>query len=399
MSSTKEVLDRPEALRPALHLTRRFFAGLRRNLPQVLAGGCAAHALFPNFPLLTLGGATLLLAAAGLSRSRHPWYGPFRKPHPVRGHVEEWTRLEGPPDRGGRGEWLIGRCMDTGEELWVTDKDMRAHLCMFGTTGGGKTVALEGFAYQAMAGGSGMCFVDGKADPKTWFDLYSMARRCGREDDLLVLNFLTSAGGEKVAGFEGDENLGAAIQSNTFNPFTHGGSDTLTELVVSLMRPEGHNSDGMWRGRAEAMIRSLMRALVHMRDSGQVVLSVARLREYMTLAKIAELETDESLHAYAREQLTAYLNELPGYRAAQQFGADDPNQAALRAQYMEQAEKQHGFLTMQFTELLGLVEGTYGHIFDVEFGDVNFQDVIYNRRLLYVMLPALEKSPSSLANL
>ena len=41
----------------------------------------------------------------------------------------------------------------------------------------------------------------------------------------------------------------------------------------------------------------------------------------------------------------------------------------------------------------------YGYIFRTNLGEVDFWDVVINRRILVVLLPALEKSPEELSNL
>lgn len=62
----------------------------------------------------------------------------------------------------------------------------------------------------------------------------------GREDDLLVMNFMT--GGTDISG-----GAGGISRSNTLNPFTSGSSDQLTQMCVSLMDEAG--GDGaVWKG-------------------------------------------------------------------------------------------------------------------------------------------------------
>lgn len=54
---------------------------------------------------------------------------------------------------------------------------------------------------------------------------------------------------------------------------------------------------------------------------------------------------------------------------------------------------------MQFTKTLEMLSGTYAHITKTDLAEVDFRDIITNRRILYVMLPSLEKSPESLKDL
>ena len=56
-----------------------------------------------------------------------------------------------------------------------------------------------------------------------------MARACGREDDVQVLNFLTGSTDVDPHG------PGAARLSNTFNPFLHGSADAITQLLIAQM--------------------------------------------------------------------------------------------------------------------------------------------------------------------
>lgn len=54
---------------------------------------------------------------------------------------------------------------------------------------------------------------------------------------------------------------------------------------------------------------------------------------------------------------------------------------------------------MQLTKTFGSLADTYGHIIRVNLAEVDLKDVVLNRRILVVLLPALEKSPDELSNL
>ena len=95
-------------------------------------------------------------------------------------------------------------------------------------------------------------------------------------------------------------------------------------------------------------------------------------------------QRDFPLHIH--NALKAYLISLPGF----QESAPKQNDTVL---------EQHGYLQMQFTKLLGSLSDSYGFIFKTNLGEVDFKDVVLNRRILVVLLPALEKSTDELANL
>ncbi len=66
---------------------------------------------------------------------------------------------------------------------------------------------------------------------------------------------------------------------------------------------------------------------------------------------------------------------------------------------VRQVREQHGFITMQLTRVFGSLADTYGHIIRTNLAEVDLKDVVLNRRILVVLLPALEKSPEELSNL
>lgn len=271
--------------------------------------------------------------------------------------------------------------MNLKQPVWLSDTQMRQHMLVMGTTGAGKTEFLLNLIAQAMAMGGGAIFVDGKADVKTWVRLYSIAKRLGVEENLRVLNFGLFLGNDLSAA-----DLGAAKYdlSNTMNPFTLGDANQLAEMMASLMAEAG--GDGaMWKGRAEAMMRALLTALVDLRNAGVLLLGPSVISEYMPLDRLASLENDSRLTPLARSEIKRYLDSVAGFRAGGQGKVE--------------ADKQHGFLVMQFTEILGLLNNAYGHIMDSKLGEIDFYDIIVNRRILYVMLPAMEKSGNSIKNL
>lgn len=142
-----------------------------------------------------------------------------------------------------RGICFLGNELKTNSELWFTNEDMRTHVLIFGSTGSGKTEALISIAYNALIMGSGFIYVDGKGDNTLYAKIFSMARSMGREDDLLIINFMTGA--RDIIGPQ-EKRL-----SNTMNPFSSGSSSMLSQLVVSLMDSSSSSSDGdMWKGRA-----------------------------------------------------------------------------------------------------------------------------------------------------
>lgn len=293
-----------------------------------------------------------------------------------------------------RGIAFFGNDRKTGEELWFANDDMRTHALIFGSTGSGKTEALVSLAYNALVQGSGFIYVDGKGDNSLYAKVFSMVRSMGREDDLLLINFMTGA--RDIVGPQ-EKRL-----SNTLNPFCQGSSSMLTQLVVSLMG--GSNQQGgdgdMWKGRAIAFVEALMRLLVYMRDDGAILLDANSIRNYFDLGRLESIVIDkvfprddqesvniEQIPKLVTDPLRNYLNTLPGYNKEK------------KGKQVSQVLEQHGFITMQLVRSFSSLADTYGHIIRTNLAEVDFKDVVLNRRILVVLLPALEKSPDELSNL
>lgn len=318
---------------------------------------------------------------------------PFRLP--IFAKLLDYNDLK--PGRGepnmSRGICFYGNEQRTNLELWFNNEDMRTHTLIFGSTGSGKTETLVSLAYNALMMGSGFIYVDGKGDNTLFSKIFSLARTVGREDDLLLVNFMTGA--RDIVGQQ-EKRL-----SNTLNPFCVGSSSMLSQLVVSLMDASSNTPDGdMWKGRAISFVEALMRVLTYMRDEGKILLDANTIRNYFELTRLEAIVIDKMFPrdnqepvniadapSVVLEPLYNYLMNLPGYNKAK------------KGQQVSQVLEQHGFITMQLTRVFTSLADTYGHILRTELAEVDLKDVVLNRRILVVLLPALEKSPDELANL
>ncbi len=134
--------------------------------------------------------------------------------------------------------------------------------------------------------GSGFIYVDGKGDNSLFAKVFSMCRSMGREDDMLLINFMTGA--RDIVGAQ-EKRL-----SNTMNPFCNGSSSMLSQLVVSLMDSGGGSADGdMWKGRAIVFVEALMKVLVYMRDKGKILLDANTIRNYFDLERLEAMAMDK----------------------------------------------------------------------------------------------------------
>lgn len=301
-----------------------------------------------------------------------------------------------PPGKtsGGKADGIlyIGNVTDKDDEefqkeVWLTNNDARTHILYIGTTGSGKTEGLKSMVTNALCWGSGFSYTDGKADTDLWASLYSLTRRFGRDDDILILNYMT--------GNSDDGSL-----SNSMNPFSNGSASYLANLVVNLM-PDAGGDNAMWKERAVALMFALMPALTYKRDKQGLLLDVGVVRDHLELQPIIRLSRDHSMPDRIIHGLEGYLNTLPGYVAAafDDDGNERPPSPDQPMYDLQVARQQHGYLSMQFTRAMQSLADEYGYIFKAQLADIDVLDLVLNRRILVVLIPALEKSGEEAANL
>ncbi|HEV2613726.1 MAG TPA: TraM recognition domain-containing protein [Gammaproteobacteria bacterium] len=356
----------------------------------ILLVSCAVSGFFiPQFvDILFLAGVLSFLAAYFRKTTL-----PFRLP--ASAHMLDYNdpASGSKKPRMSRGISFFGNDIETNEELWFTNEDMRTHVLIFGSTGSGKTEALVSLAYNSLVQGSGFIYIDGKGDNSLFAKIFSMCRAMGREDDVLLVNFMTGA--RDIVGPQ------LTRLSNTMNPFASGSSSMLSQLAVSMMDASSASADGdMWKGRAIVFVEALMKVLVYMRDKGHLLLDANTIRNYFILERLEAMAMDKQFirdnqepvdlsdaPTTVLEPIINYVINLPGYDKSR------------KGKQVSQVLEQHGFITMQLTRVFGSFADTYGHIMRTNLAEVDFKDIVLNRRILVVLLPALEKSPDELANL
>ena len=294
---------------------------------------------------------------------------------------------------------------DAHDGMFITENYLPTHNTEF----------LLGIASQSLMWTSGFMFIDGKGTTEFHAKAWSIVSKFGRQDDYRVLNF-TDPGGSIMQSGRLD------VQTNTINPFSHGTADQLMNLIVSLMGEAGSSGE-MWRHRAMALVTSTMKALCEMRDAGDILLDVQAIRDFLPLgygidkkfcgkkrirsvAEIPDAAWDEMksrgglIELYLRslrgefsekslQALKGFFDSLPGFSLERAFNGE-PQEG--------KAAEQHGFLSMQLTKPLGSLADDFGHIFRTPLGEVDLDDVVLNRRILIVLLPALQKAPEEMRN-
>ncbi|GBR20189.1 MULTISPECIES: type IV secretory system conjugative DNA transfer family protein [Asaia] len=328
---------------------------------------------------------------------------PLRLPASV-GGKDPFNIVPDPKRDGGEilgpaaGDWLLGWDEATGQQLWLAGKDMTLHGLLPGATGAGKTQTIYSLLCNALAAGSGFTLIDGKASNNLAFSVQTMARRFGREADVRVINLLVSSGDKKT---------------NTWNPFATVSAEGMTELLKTLFLPDeaagGDGSNQYFQSKADSLFAGMAFIFVWVRDCPglRIPITSETIRvTFSDIEKLRALAEDRIFHYYdftsqsecfevlpedfpdvLLNPIRYYVKETGGFKKGQ--SVDD--QAKVR--------EQHSYVVGGFAKTFTQMGSTLGHVFRCSIPDVDLRDVLYNRRILVVMLPSLENHPETNAAL
>jgi intracellular multiplication protein IcmO len=345
-----------------------------------------------------------------------------------------------PDGKQGDGIGLIGSVRSTSpyerfQEAWLGNDAYRKHWSIFGSTGSGKSETLKGILFNSLCWGSGFFVADGKADNKLPTDGYTMARAFGREHSVLYLNFLLGGKSpQQVARSRRKTGNGLA-------PFYDVDADTATQMGINLL----HKAEGdgkSWQEKAINVWRVLVVAMFYKRDTQGMTTPVSAFIEGLALSKFEELylegydeaQRNNGVWSYGFVGIKNYLDSgCPGYRVdrllkkhgklkAQDapatatqpaFGKGPAGSAAASGKggkagagaadpSLEQenvAFEQHSYRINQLMPVLNLLDKTYSHIFSKTYPEIDMVDVALHNRILFMLIPSLEKSSQEAENL
>ncbi len=361
------------------------------NLAFLMAGTAVVAGFFPA----TLIPCILVLGGLLLWRQGHPETLDVRLPVGS-ARLDANDPLPGRKAfRKPRGIFPLGNNSVNGKEIWISREDLLTHLLFFGTTGSGKSYSLTGLAANFLGMGGGLIYVDAKSAPSLNRDIYAIACRLGRDDHYLVLNLIT---GNRTINSRSREKF-----SNTLNFMVFGSSSSIADTMISLIGASGDDANSVFKDNAISLMTAALMVLVDLRDAKLITLGPNRLREWMTLDHLMAVSNQcrkgfnngnpaqtnaryvQALRPETMETLNAFLKGLPAF----DFGKAPGEQG-------ETTYDQFGYARMYWNRALNMLSDTYRHIFWTDVADVDMRDIIMKRRILVVMLPALEKAPADL---
>ncbi len=312
----------------------------------------------------------LTMAGAAVLAARWRWIRRFPLRTPVVPGDEATKACK------AQGILFLGHERESEREVWLSAGDTRGGMLVLGRTGAAKTDALLGMAANALGWGSGFVYLDGTGSVSTFARVYELCDRYDRVQDMAVINLLAPAEGtaKEIPAY-------AWGMSNSMNPFRKGAPSFLVQMVVGMV-PDTETGSGSigeisaWKGRATAMLDGVLRALCWLRDHRDLDLDIGVLREHLDLAAMIRLSGREDIPATVRESISFYLEGLTGY----QISRGEIQVSAVVDQHLR--------TMLPLAGVLRDVAAAYGHVFRAGGADVDIEDVVLNRRVLLVLLPA-----------
>lgn len=119
-----------------------------------------------------------------------------------------------------------------------------------------------------------------------------------------------------IAGETSATGKGSAYQLSEFGHVTwsNGFADDITAHMKQIIHKGSGIDTDFWEARTVRLARTVISALVELRDSGHLRLSTDVFKSHLHLDALIGLSTDTRLSTGMREMLTKYLDDMPGYR-------------------------------------------------------------------------------------
>lgn len=404
-------LDKSDNYRRTRRLSKRFEYWIRTDRPYIFfmcmlvliaAIPSLFLVLFPVITLLVLYHNKVYIFKLPImlpASARRHYKKDLHRTRPVSKQVklkgQKVTRTIHEPQEPN-GIFYLGNHQDTNEEIWYDMPLMCTHIAFIATTGGGKTYGFTSMMMNYLIM-SGAIYSDAKADLGLVENFIRIAFRLGRINCLQIISF--QAGNRSPWQISSREKI-----SHTYAPFGTGSAPMIIETFKSLIDGDGD----IWAKRADNLTAAELKPLVYMRDKFFWQMGFGVIAEYFELEKIGELASiGMNQHPTLKipkedekyfQPLINFAKNLPGLTPAM-FSALIKGDKEACSKISSTVRDQLGYVTMQLVNVTNDLIGEYGHIFECGTSQVDMQDAIFNRRIVLNLLPAMERSESSMARL
>lgn len=226
-------------------------------------------------------------------------------------------------------------------------------LLVTGTTGSGKSYCTYSFANKYIENNEGVIYIDGKGDTSTFIKFYSSAIKHNRSNDFYFLNFMRG-------NVDKDEQSEGKI--------THS---------IDLINPLIGNTESfkcIFGDKVYDLIHSLCLSI----KENKGLVSIDNLNSFLILENLESFLSND-LFKNCKQTIVNYLNEIDFYSDR------------------EKALKKHA---INFSYYQDIIENLnmYKHVIK-ENAEINLESIYYQKKILLISLPALEKSSEVLGKL
>lgn len=274
----------------------------------------------------------------------------------------------------------LGYNKNLGLHGWIDQSELLNHVFINGSKLF-RDKMEDAFLKDIINQGNHFIYMNGNGEHQITENIIQYAKEAGREQDIKIISFMTSYKSNLVK-----ETMKWYFPKNL--PFSSGG---LTELIVSMM-DNTDVSDKVWKGCAISLMSSLLMALVYMRDKNEIILDFNLIRENLSLENIIALSKKKNFPPHICIALQNYLKSIEGFQ-----------ENAIKQSNTTQ--DQHGYLHMQLSQILGMLNDSYGYLFN---GGLTINDSkekingLFGDKKNYIFiieLPPFEKSTDEIGKL
>jgi len=331
----------------------------------VLIIAFALLATFPSLPLSpaiqSLLGVSILISSVFLGWKLFD--RSFIINPPRRLGVEQYRPATAPPpDCSVTRRIKLGDIIDppTGNPLFVSDSELNRHMVIVGQSGSGKTVCIENILWQQIRRGGGAIFIDGKLDDDTYMRMKKMMHAAGRMDDFLVLN---------------PDNPEI---SHTYNPMMAGDTESkVSRIMATYGEIKGGASEHFAAMNATGL--TVVINALHRLDMGfnfkDLSVIMSSPQAFLELFKLLPEDCPEKV------DLATYLEQMTTTTLT---GQKEIN--------LKKFKENLGGIAARLTTL---AQGAVGEIFNSYAPEIDIYECITRQKVVYVMLPSMEKSQTT----
>lgn len=274
--------------------------------------------------------------------------------------------------------------------------NLNQHLVVFGASGSGKSVFLFNLLRQTLDKNGGAVFIDGKGDLGMFKEFLAHAMDASREKDIYVLNFNKNN------------------TSNVFNPFESLSLSDIESIIINSSFDSSGGGGDFFVKQAMGVLSNAFGILSYLKEVKKEKINLSTLTDALELNSfLVNLVPPSNENPQIPDEEILKLNNLEGYRKfwipkgydyngimpfknikayLQGYGGkirlseDDEEE-----DNGDQLTTQHGYSQQQFSNLKSLTN-SFSNIFNAPKNDVDFVDVIFNNKLVYVLIPGMALS-------